>query len=330
MRAIYLTEFEQRFYDVYPREIKEQIEKIFDIKDFRYHKDLLNDKDFQDVEYIFSTWYMPVLTEEEIKKIFPSLKAIFYSAGTVQAFARPFLNLGIKVFSAWHANAVPVIEYSVSQILLATKGFYYLTSLTKKSFDQALKEKINFKGNYNNNIGILGYGAIGRKVVEELLRHKLNIYVFAPNLSQEEADRLGIHKSNLDEIFDKCNVISNHLGNLPEIQKIIDARLINKLRDYTTFINTGRGQQVDENALIRKLEENKTICAVLDVFDPEPPVKDSKFFTLENAIITPHIAGSEGNEVQRMSQYMIDECKRYLKGEKCFYEVTLEMLKTMA
>ena len=77
---------------------------------------------FQNTEYIFSTWGMPQFTEEEIKRYLPSLKAVFYGAGSVQAFARPFLNCGVKVFSAWAANAVPVAEYTVAQILLAKPG----------------------------------------------------------------------------------------------------------------------------------------------------------------------------------------------------------------
>ena len=80
------------------------------------HKDFLADS-----EVAFSTWGMLSLTEEEIKKYLPKLKCVFYAAGTVQYFARPFLNCGIKVFSAFAANAVPVIEYTVSQILLASK-----------------------------------------------------------------------------------------------------------------------------------------------------------------------------------------------------------------
>ena len=61
-----------------------------------------------DAEYIFSTWGMPAFTEAEIEKFFPRLQALFYGAGSVRGFAREFLRKGIRVFSAWGANAVPV------------------------------------------------------------------------------------------------------------------------------------------------------------------------------------------------------------------------------
>lgn len=87
---------------------------------------------FSDTEYIFSTWGMPAFSEDEIKALLPSLKAVFYAAGTVQSFARPFLNSGVKVFSSFAANAVPVAEYTVAQIVLANKGFFGSSLLSSR------------------------------------------------------------------------------------------------------------------------------------------------------------------------------------------------------
>jgi len=331
MKAIYLTEQEWQYARVYDQKMKDKISKIFEIKNICYNKSKLNDKDFKDVEFIFSTWGMSVLTEEEIKTIFPSLKCVFYAAGTVQYFARPFLNLGIRVFSAWQANAVPVIEYAVSQILLATKGYFQLSAMAKLDYIHAHDVMNEYPGNYHTKIGILGYGAIAKGVVKELINHNEDIYVYAPNISVEEANKLGIHKANsLEEIFDNCSVISNHIANLPQTFGMINKDIINRLKDRQTFINTGRGQQVDEIALLNKCKDNPLICAVMDVTYPEPPKQDSLYFKLPNVTVTPHIAGSSGNEVVRMAEYMYQEANRYLNNEKCIYEVTMKMLETMA
>jgi stage II sporulation protein E len=72
------------------------------------------------------------------------------------------------------------------------------------------------------------------------------------------------------------------------------------------------------------------ITALLDVTWPEPPVEGHPFYTLENCLLTPHIAGSAGDEVCRMAEYMLEECKAYLSDEPCKYEVSLRMLETMA
>ena len=97
-----------------------------------------------------------------------------------------------------------------------------------------------------------------------------------------------------------------------------------------TFINTARGNQVDEDDLVRVLKKRKDLTALLDVTYPEPAREDHPFFSLPNCYVSPHIAGSRAGEVSRMAEYILDEAERYLNGDACKYEVSLEMLKTMA
>ena len=99
---------------------------------------------------------------------------------------------------------------------------------------------------------------------------------------------------------------------------------------YATFINTGRGAQVVEQELIDTLKARPDLMAILDVTFPEPPVSNSPLYTLPNCILTPHIAGSSGHEVRRMGAYMMAEYENYVHGKATQYEVTTEMLKTMA
>ena len=312
------------------RESVAELKSRYDIGDKVYCKADFDKIDFSDVEYVFSTWGMPAVSEEEIKRYFPQVKALFYAAGSVQWFARQFINCNVKVFSAWQANAIPVIEYAVSQILLANKGYFQLAWRTKRSYDEARRFAACYKGNYGAKIGILGDGAIGSQVIERLREYKLQIYVYSITMSEERAERLGVKLASLKEIFTECDVISNHLANNEQTKGIICKELIDGLKDYSTFINTGRGAQVDESALIEKLTQNPTITAVLDVTFPEPPKEDSPLYLLPNVVLTPHIAGSSGNEVCRMAEYMLEEAKRFENGEKTRFEVTREMLETMA
>ena len=282
------------------------------------------------VQCLFSTWGMPRLTAEQVKKYFPKLRAVFYAAGSVKYFAESFLINGIRVFSGWQANAVPVAETAVSQILLANKGFFYLSRLCKKNYVAAREEISRFPGNYGAKVGILGSGAIGMRVIRELRRHDLQIYVYSPEFTEELAAKEGVKRASLAEIFEECDVISNHMADVPATRGLIGKPLFSSIRPYSVFINTGRGAQVDETVLLEKLERDRTVTAVLDVTYPEPPTPSSKLYTLENVVLTPHTAGSLGFEVHRMAQYMIDESQRYFTGKQCLYEVTEEMLKTMA
>ena len=96
------------------------------------------------------------------------------------------------------------------------------------------------------------------------------------------------------------------------------------------FINTGRGAQIVEDDLARALREDPDRTALLDVTWPEPPEADSPLLTLPNCILSPHIAGSMNNEVARMGAYMAEEYEALSAGRPCRYQVTLDMLETMA
>ena len=306
------------------------IKKIYCTEETVYRKaDVLRSPDcFRDTEYIFSTWGMSEFSEEEIKAYLPSLKAVFYGAGSVQYFARPFLNCGVKVFSAWAANAVPVAEYTVAQIILANKGFFKTMAYT--DFVAAKKESGNFPGNYGAKIGIIGAGTIGKLVAKRLKDYRLEVLAYDPFLPEEKAAELGVRKCSLETLFAECNVVSNHLANNAQTQGMLSGRLFEKMLPYATFINTGRGAQVIEPDLIKVLKERPDLMAILDVTEPEPPEEDSELYTLPNCILTPHIAGSTGNEVRRMGEYMKTEYERFIQNKPCQYEVTLEMLETMA
>lgn len=282
-------------------------------------------------EYIFSTWGMPEISEEEIRSRLPKLKAVFYAAGSVQEFARPFLNCGVKVFSAWAANAVPVAEYTVAQIILANKGFYLTSRLASAGrFDESRENIGNYPGNFGARIGIIGAGMIGKLVVKMLKAYKLDILVFDPFLPETKARELGVEKASLERIFSECDVISNHLANNAQTREMLGGKLFSSMKPYAAFINTGRGAQVAENELISVLKERPDLTAVLDVTCPEPPLQDSELFKTENCVLTPHIAGSLGDEVHRMAEYMLEEFENYSRNKPCRYEVTLKMLETMA
>ena len=284
----------------------------------------------KDCEIAFSTWGIPKFTKEEIKEYMPNLKAVFYSAGTVQYFARPFLELGIKVFSAFAANAVPVAEYTFAQISLATKGFFqsakYYRILTPRSRAFANASP----GNFGCKVGLVGLGAIGCMVAERLKTLDVEVYAYDPFVSQEKADEYGVKLISLEEIFSECDVISNHLANKKELENIFNYKLFRLMKKHSTFINTGRGAQVAEYSLALSLILHPSRTFVADVLKREFFPYINPLFWCPNSIITPHIAGSTGNEPQRMAYYMMEEMEKFMSDGNTRYEVTLESLERMA
>ena len=297
-------------------------------------EELASEKEaLSDVEYVFSTWGMLMLTVEEIHEYLPQCKAVFYAAGSVQYFARPFLENGIAVHSAWAANGVPVAEYTFAQIVLATKGFFHRLHKPGSGYIWTNRNVyVDFPGNYDITVGIIGAGMIGKMVIERLHRDldRVRVVVFDPFLSDEKAAALEVEKCTLEELFAQSDVISNHLANNPQTVGMLDAHLFDRMKPNTTFINTGRGAQVVEADMIAALQADPSRAAVLDVTYPEPPAEDSPLYTMDNVYLTPHIAGSLGNEVRRMGEYMLSEYRCVAAGAPTKYAVTLKMLETMA
>lgn len=291
------------------------------------YKDIL-----KDISYIFSSWGMPELSEDDIKTFLPSLKAVFYAAGSVRAFAEPFLKNGVAVFSAWGANGVPVAEMTFAQIILANKGYFQTFHRCSNEGNWCNRTAgAPYSGNYETKVGIIGAGMIGKLVIEKLKTlDNIDVLVFDPFLPDEKAAELGVTKTDLKTIFSECTVISNHLASNDQTIGILNKSCFDLMLPNATFINTGRGAQVVENDLIAALKAEPNRVALLDVTYPEPPKEDSELLRMPNVFLTPHIAGSMSNEFHRMAEFMYEEYKFFDAGKPTRYGVTEKMLATMA
>lgn len=298
-----------------------------------YTKDdiIKNPNNFIGCKYIFSSWYMPCFTEDEISKYLPSLSAIFYAAGTVGYFAEPFLKKNIRIFTAAEANAIPVAEFAMSTIILAGKGYFqanrtYKWSIFHRLFFKARKFSESKYGNYGAKIGVLGCGSIGSKVVELLKPFQNEILVYDPFVSEKRIKQLGGRKADIKDIFKECDVISNHLPDIPETKKLINFDLLSTMKANATIINTGRGAQIDEKALFKIMKNNKYMSAVLDVTSHEPLYPWSPLFWCKNIFLTPHIAGSLSHEYDRMVKYAVSAYEDILSGQESPYETSLNVI----
>lgn len=281
----------------------------------------------REVEVIFCTWGMLKLTEAHLDQL-PNLQAVFYAAGSVRHFARPLLRRGITVVSGWAANAVPVAEFTLAQILLANKG-YFLNGREYSGPDR-FKGAFRGRGNYGATVALLGAGQIGRKTIELLRPFRLRVVVFDPYLSEAQADALGVEKVSLEQAFAQGQVVSNHLADVPATRNMLNGALFNTMPLNATFINTGRGATVVEEELVEVLKARTDLTALLDVTEPEPPSLMSPLWSLPNARLSSHIAGAIGDEVRRVAELVIEEFQAWEKGKPLRYAVTEAMLEAMA
>lgn len=333
MKAVFLND-NYNMDKVYPQQLVNEIKAVMDLYPIVIRKDALSQhaEALRSVDVIFSTWGMPSLSSDEIGEFLPKVKVVFYGAGSVQGFARPFLSRGIKVVSAWAANAVPVIEFCSSIITLSLKGIFPALQAARTDWNGARNIVEKHHGGYNSTVGLLGLGMIGRGVAEKLADTDVRLIAYDPYVPDEVFDKLGIRRADtIQEVFSGSDAVSNHIANLPQTREILRYKHFSAMPEYGAFINTGRNAQVHVPGLVRAFTEVPTRTAFFDVLDPdEPPSEGNPLLALPNVWFTPHMAGSAGSEVQRMGAYMVEELYRFMRGEPLRYEVTEKMLQTMA
>lgn len=282
----------------------------------------------RDADIIFSGWGAPLMDKEFLSAA-SNLKAVFYGSGSVKYFMTDeFWDRKILITSAYAANAVPVAEYTLSQILFSLKlGWHYATQIKRRG---CYIPRIRVPGAYGSTVGIISLGMIGRLVCKLLKQFEVKVIAYDPFVDAQTADLLGVELCSLEDVFKLSDVVSLHTPWLKETEKMIKGKHFENMKPYATFINTARGAVVDESEMIEVLKRRTDLYAVLDVTYPEPPREGSELYTLPNVILTPHIAGSLDNECRRMGRYMVEELERYIKGEPLKWEITREKLVTMA
>jgi phosphoglycerate dehydrogenase-like enzyme len=280
-----------------------------------------------DIEVIFATWGIPNFTEAQFARM-PKLKAVFYAAGNVKAFAQSLLDRGIILVSAWAINAIPPSEMCLSQILLSLRG-YFRTVRNYRELKTFEAKKFWRSGVMGETVGLIGLGYIGTRVRDMLRPFPLNVIAHDPLLTPERAKALGVEPVSLDDLFKRAIVVSNHIPDLEWTRGTLTGALFASMRDGATFINTGRGAQVVEADLIATLKARPDLTALLDVTWPEPPPPDSEWWRLPNVVISPHIGGTVGNEVVRLADCMIEEFEAWQAGKPLRYQVTKEIFRTM-
>ncbi|MDF3129575.1 hydroxyacid dehydrogenase [Kiritimatiellaeota bacterium B1221] len=327
--AIILAEGNQQ--KIYPASVRHKMSAVCEVVAEGTPQDLVRLRDtLKDVEILFSGWGPPRMDEETLD-FFPRLKLVLYGAGSLKSMMCDyFWTRDIPVCSAWIANAVPVAEFTFAQIILSLKQVQQLPGLMREAKAKATPPHFENGGAYGTTVSLISLGVIGRKVARLLQNLDVEVLAYDPFCSQEAATELGVKLVSLEEAFSQARVVSLHTPWLKETEGMITGDLLASIPPGGTFINTARGAVVNEAEMIRVLEKRPDLSALLDVTYPEPPVKDSPFYTLPNVFLTPHIAGSIFGECGRMGEYMVDECRRWISGEKLIYQVSKSAFEKMA
>ncbi|MFI6605517.1 hydroxyacid dehydrogenase [Streptomyces sp. NPDC050507] len=315
---------------LFPRSAIDRLTRLVDIDPHVVAEDFDHVPHLAAVEVLITSWGCRPLDDAVLARM-PMLRAVVHAAGSVKHHVTEACwDRGLLVSTAAAANAVPVAEYTLAAILFANKRVLEIGGLYREHRNP-LDWAAHFPGfgNYRRTIGLVGASLVGRRVLELLRPHDFDILLADPHLDPEAARSMGARLVELDELLAGSDVVSLHAPALPETYHLLDARRLSLLRDGATLVNTGRGSLVDTGALTAEALSGR-IHAVLDVTEPEVLPAASPLYSLPNVLLTPHIAGSLGGELLRITGSALDEVERYCAGREFAYPVTREALTTSA
>ncbi|MFJ2959433.1 hydroxyacid dehydrogenase [Streptomyces sp. NPDC087270] len=264
-------------------------------------------------QVLLTGWGCPVLDAPTLDRM-PRLAAAIHAAGSVRSHTtREVWARGIAVSSAADANAAPVIEYTMATIWLASHRALGTAAEYVAGCQPAFRRR---QGSDGATVGVIGASRIGRGVIARLLTATAGFRVLLadPYVTAAEADALGVTLVDLDDLCAQSDIVTVHAPDLPETHHLLSAERLALLRDGASVINSARGRIVDTDALTRECGTGR-IDAYLDVTEPEPLPDGHPLLLMRNVLVTPHIAGCQGSEVQRLGAYAVDEVERWLKGE---------------
>ncbi|RKT02707.1 phosphoglycerate dehydrogenase-like enzyme [Streptomyces sp. 3211.6] len=272
-------------------------------------------------EVLFTGWGCPVLDADALRRM-PRLRAVVHAAGSVKGHVTDACwERGLLVSSAAAANALPVAEYTLAAILFSNKRVLE-AARAYRTARGPVGPLVRFPeaGNYRRTVGLVGASRTGRRVLELLRPFDLWVLVHDPYADPAELAALGGEPCGLDALLRRSDVVSLHAPELPRTRGLLDASRLALMQDGATLINTARGSLVDTAALTRELVTGR-LHAVLDHTEPEVLPAGSPLYDLPNVLLTPHVAGSLGGELDRLAVVAVEELERYARGVGFRYPV---------
>ena len=263
-----------------------------------------------EVEVLVSGWGPPRLDRRVLSHA-QSLKVVLYGGGATGHFVTEHVaSRGIRVYTANGVNAVPVVEYTVAQVIMCLKRVWQHT-LAMRDSRQWRRTAPGATG-FGSRVGIVGVGDIGRRVIAALRGMDIDLVAYDICPDPEFARELDFEYLHLEELFAVSDVVSLHVPLNDLTHHLIDASLMRSMKQGASLINTARGALIDQPALLEIFARRPDLFAVLDVTDPEPPGPDSPLWQADNIVLTPHLAGSLGPECRRMGEKLVDDLRQYL------------------
>lgn len=236
-----------------------------------------------------------------------------FCIGTTQIDLDACKKQGVVVFNAPYSNTRSVVELAIGEIIMLIRSIFPRS--TEIHSGQWNKTAANSKEVRGKNLGIVGYGNIGKQlsVLAEALGMRVYYYDVGDQLALGNATKC----NTLEDLLNISDVVTLHIDDNKANYNFIGEREINQMKDGVLFVNLSRGFVVDINALANALKSGKIAGAAIDVF-PEEPRSNGDFYTelqgLDNVILTPHIGGSTEEAQKDIADFVPHKIMEYINS----------------
>jgi D-3-phosphoglycerate dehydrogenase len=241
----------------------------------------------------------------------PSLKLIsVWGTGTDHLDLEACLQRGVAVATTADTATDAVAEHSLALMMALARSIPSLDNEVKKGgWPRSIPTQLCGK-----RLGIIGTGAIGRRMARLGRGIGMDVVAWSFNPSQETADECGFIYIDLKELLKSSDVVSMHARLSPETADLIGAEQFDLMKRSALLINTARGPIVNKEALYEALKEGKIAGAGLDVFHSEPVDPDDPLLSLDNVVLSPHNAGQTPEALERSLDQAVENIINFFKG----------------
>lgn len=254
------------------------------------------------------------------------LRLIQAAVGSLKRYV-PRSVLSVVPTCNWGDAPAQEIAEGTLMLLLATLADLHHHIMTKRRGYWKVDKEYHGGKLSSEDVGLYGFGFIGRRFAEMLHAFDCTVHVFDPYA--EELPSSVVRHSNLETLFDSCSIISIHAGLTPETRRSVTADLLARLPDHGVIVNTARGGIIDQSALFDELSTGR-LRAGLDVLDdPDTLPEDHAARSWENLILTAHQAhlhwpldGKQPTTLTRAQEYALKNLERLKTDQPLHWRVS--------
>lgn len=229
---------------------------------------------------------------------------------------------GIKICNVPDYGAHAIAEHVFALLLSGIRRISEGEDRIEKDFEFDFKglRGVTLKG---KTLGIIGTGKIGRNVARiASLGFLMDVVAYDPFPDENIARENHFKYVDLEEVWEKSDIISLHCPLLEETKHLVNQETIKKMKTGVVIINTSRGGVIKTSDLLEGLDSKKISYAVLDVLEHEKNIENNKkLLELPNVIITPHVAFYADDSMNKMYEDAFQSIERFLNGEKLIHQV---------